>query len=240
MGLRSATSRRPARCCARASLRTRCSNERRRQPSSNGCAADASAREQHANGRERAAVFVARRTARGIGLALAWHGAGFTGSGEVHLASVAAIELRDAGEIRVLTASTEIGQGTKTIFPQLAAEQLGVPTMTVTMAPQDTSIVPDSGPTVASRTAMVVGGLIIQAAVKLRAAVEAATGRDFADSFADYAAPHGGLRIDQQFEAYPGVEFDDETYRGDAYPVYGWACAVAEVEVDLDSGEVPC
>ena len=53
-----------------------------------------------------------------------------------------------------------------------------------------------------------------------------------------YAREHGGLRIDQQFEAYPNVEFDDKTYRGDAYPVYGWACAVAEVEVDLDSGEV--
>ena len=192
------------------------------------------------SGGSRAAVLssAAGRTARGIGLALAWHGAGFTGSGEVHLASVASIELTDAGEIRVLTGSTEMGQGTKTIFPQLAAEQLGVPDETVTMAPQDTSIVPDSGPTVASRTAMVVGGLIIQAAVRLRAAVEAATGRDFADSYADYAAAHGGLRIDQQFEAYPNVEFDDETYRGDAYPVYGWACAVAEVEVDLDSGEV--
>ena len=32
-------------------------------------------------------------TARGIGLALAWHGAGFTGSGEVKLASVVSIEL---------------------------------------------------------------------------------------------------------------------------------------------------
>ena len=58
-------------------------------------------------------------------------------------------------DIAVLTASTEMGQGTKTIFPQLCAEQLGVAETSVDMAPQDTSIVPDSGPTVASRTAMV-------------------------------------------------------------------------------------
>ena len=178
------------------------------------------------------------RSARGIGLAMAWHGAGFTGSGEVKLASVASLELTSEGEIRVLTASTEMGQGTKTIFPQIAAEQLGIAPEQVTMAPQDTSIVPDSGPTVASRTAMVVGGLVIAAAARMREKVEAATGRPFAESYAEYARQNGGLRIDQQFEPYPNVSFDDETYRGDAYPCYGWAAAVAEVDVDLDTGEV--
>jgi CO/xanthine dehydrogenase Mo-binding subunit len=176
--------------------------------------------------------------AHGIGLALAWHGAGFTGSGEVKLASVASVELTDDARIRVLTASTEMGQGTKTIFPQVAAERLGVAYDDVEMAPQDTSIVPDSGPTVASRTAMVVGGLVIKAAERLRAQVEETTGQPFAKSYADYAREHGGLRIDQRFEPYPNVKFDDETYRGDAYPCYGWAAAVAEVEVDLDTGEV--
>jgi CO/xanthine dehydrogenase Mo-binding subunit len=178
------------------------------------------------------------RTARGIGLALAWHGAGFTGSGEVHLASVVSVELTSDGEIRVLTGSTEMGQGTKTIFPQLAAEQLGVPVDAITMAPQDTSIVPDSGPTVASRTAMVVGGLVMQASAKLRSTIVKSTGKTFSESYLDYVREHGGVRIDQQFEPYPGVQFDDETYRGDAYPAYGWAAAVAEVHVDLDTGEV--
>ena len=46
-------------------------------------------------------------------------------------------------------------------------------------------------------------------------------------------------RIDERFQPYPGTEpFDDRTYTGDAYPAYGWAAAVAEVEVDLDTGEV--
>ncbi len=177
------------------------------------------------------------QTAHGIGMALAWHGAGFTGSGEVKLASVASLELTADGRIRVLTASTEMGQGTKTIFPQLAAEHLGVDESDVEMAPQDTSIVPDSGPTVASRTAMVVGGLVIQAAARMRAQVEEATGKPFAVAYVEYARQSGGLRIDQQFEPYPNVDFDDETYRGDAYPAYGWASAVAEVDVDLDTGE---
>jgi CO/xanthine dehydrogenase Mo-binding subunit len=181
------------------------------------------------------------RTAPGIGLALAWHGAGFTGSGEVHLASVASLEVEADGRIRILTASTEMGQGTKTIFPQLVGETLGVDPDAVEIAPQDTAFVPDSGPTVASRTAMVVGGLLIKAAGRLRAEVEAspeAAGRPFAEAYREWAAAHGPQRVDERFEPYPGVEFDDETYVGDAYPAFGWAACVAEVDVDLDTGEV--
>jgi CO/xanthine dehydrogenase Mo-binding subunit len=174
------------------------------------------------------------RTATGIGLALAWHGAGFTGSGEVKLASVASLELTDDGRIRILTASTEMGQGTKTIFPQLVADTLGVEYAEVEMAPQDTSIVPDSGPTVASRTAMVVGGLLIRAAERMRARVEEATGRAFADAYREA----GPMRVDEQFAPYPGEPFDDETYRGDAYPAFGWAACVVRLDVDLDTGEV--
>jgi len=174
------------------------------------------------------------RVATGIGLALAWHGAGFTGSGEVRLASVASLELTDDGRIRILTASTEMGQGTKTIFPQIVADALGVEYDEVEIAPQDTSIVPDSGPTVASRTAMVVGGLLIKAADRLRARVEDATGRPFRESYREA----GPMRVDEQFVPYPGEPFDDKTYRGDAYPAFGWAACVVKVDVDLDTGEV--
>ena len=178
------------------------------------------------------------RTARGVGLALAWHGAGFTGSGEARMGSVVSVELTAEGVVRILTASTEMGQGTKTIFPQLAAAELGLDVDDVEIAPQDTAIVPDSGPTVASRTAMVVGGMVIQATRRLRDEVEARTGRPFAESYRDDARTHGATRIDQAFEPYPGVGFDDATYTGDAYPAFGWAAAVAEVEVDLDTCEV--
>jgi CO/xanthine dehydrogenase Mo-binding subunit len=131
-----------------------------------------------------------------------------------------------------------MGQGTKTIFPQLVGEALGIPDADVELADQDTAYVPDSGPTVASRTAMVVGGLLIKAAWRLREQVEAATGGAFADTAAAYASEHGATRIDQKFEPYPGVGFDDATYLGDAYPAFGWAAAVATVTVDLDTAEV--
>ncbi len=187
---------------------------------------------------DRAAREPGTRTARGIGLALAWHGAGFTGSGEEKMGSIASLERTDDGRIRILTASTEMGQGTKTIFPQLVAAELGVDVDDVEMAPQDTAFVPDSGPTVASRTAMVVGGLLIEAARRLKAEVEGRTGRAFGLSWRDDARAHGYQRIDERFTPYAGRTFDDATYSGDAYPTFGWAAAVAEVEVDLDTAEV--
>ena len=187
---------------------------------------------------ERVARAPGARTARGIGLALAWHGAGFTGSGEEKMGSIASLERTGDGRIRILTASTEMGQGTKTIFPQLVAAELGIDVDDVEMAPQDTSFVPDSGPTVASRTAMVVGGLLIEAARRLKAEVEERTGRPFGLSWRDDAREHGDVRIDERFTPYAGRTFDDATYTGDAYPTFGWAAAVAEVEVDLDTAEV--
>jgi CO/xanthine dehydrogenase Mo-binding subunit len=178
------------------------------------------------------------RTASGVGLALGWHGAGFTGSGEKTLASVAGIELTADARIRILTAQTEIGQGAATVLPQIAAEALGVGPEAVEPAPLDTALVPNSGPTVASRTTMVVGGLVAEAAGKLRAQVEERTGRPFAESWRGDVAANGPTRIDVRFEGYPGIEWDQEHYRGDAYPAYSWAAAVAFVDVDLDTGQV--
>jgi CO/xanthine dehydrogenase Mo-binding subunit len=81
---------------------------------------------------------------------------------------------------------------------------------------------------------MVVGGLLIRAAERLRARVEEESGRPFADAYRDA----GPIRIDERFVPYPGEPFDDKTYRGDAYPAFGWAAAVVRVEVDLDTCEV--
>ena len=178
------------------------------------------------------------RSASGIGLALGWHGAAFTGGGEARLASVATVELTQGARIRVLAATTEMGQGSRTVLGQIVARALGVEPDAVDVAPQDTSVVPDSGPTVASRTTMVVGGLLATAAAHLRADVEAATRAPFAESYEAFAAGHGPLRATEQFHGFPGIEWSDETYLGDAYPAYSWACAVAAVDVDLDTGAV--
>ena len=69
-------------------------------------------------------------------------------------------------------AQIEFGQGTHTILAQLAAEGLAMPVEWVVVEEPDTVVAPNSGPTVASRTAAIVGGLLISAGRRLRAEVE--------------------------------------------------------------------
>src|SRR3984893_16409536 len=107
-------------------------------------------------------------TRKGMGIAAFLHGAGFTGSGERYLSSVVGVEGCADGSVRVLVSSTEFGQGTKTVLSQIAAEALGLPYENVSVAQPDTLEVPDSGPTVASRTVMVVGKLVQSAALGIR------------------------------------------------------------------------
>src|SRR5580658_5669081 len=104
---------------------------------------------------------------RGIGFASFFHGAGFTGSGERRLNSLVAIELTPEGQPRLLVSSTEFGQGTNTILCQVAAQALNLPYEEVLIAQPDTHRVPNSGPTVASRTAMIVGKLVERASEQL-------------------------------------------------------------------------
>jgi len=160
---------------------------------------------------------------RGRGLSLVFHGSGFTGSGEKKLQGTIGFEALVDGTFRILTASTEIGQGTKTIFCQLAAEALGVGIDRVFLAPQDTSLVPDSGPTVASRTAMIVGRLVQEAAIEIK------------DRLKRERAP---LRVQKSYVQPDTLRWDETTYKGDAYPIYAWACTIADVDVDMTTGEV--
>ena len=169
-------------------------------------------------------------TNRGIGVALFYHGSGFTGSGELKLASRAAVECTEHG-VRLLVSSTEIGQGTRTMHAQIVADAMGIPYEQVDVAPIDTTIVPDSGPTVASRTCMVVGKILERAAIELKEKLEGT-------SPADYFARHGALRVEKQHEPPDWLKWDEDRYRGDAYVTYAWACDVAEVEIDRDTFEV--
>ncbi|HEX8335076.1 MAG TPA: xanthine dehydrogenase family protein molybdopterin-binding subunit, partial [Pyrinomonadaceae bacterium] len=114
------------------------------------------------------------RVKRGIGFAAFMHGAGFTGSGEKYLQSIVGCEATEDGRLRVLSASTEIGQGTKTVFAQIAADALGLDYDSVEVVQPDTADVPNSGPTVASRTTMIVGKLVEAAALQLKETLKGA------------------------------------------------------------------
>jgi CO/xanthine dehydrogenase Mo-binding subunit len=176
---------------------------------------------------------------KGIGFASFFHGGGFTGSGEKTLASIVGIDATERGTVRVLAASTEIGQGTNTIFAQIAADALGISYDTVEVAQPDTRLVPNSGPTVASRTVMVVGKLVESAAEGLKQTLvqsgmlkEKYGDAEFREACKAYIRKYGELKSYSEYKQPPGINWDDQKYRGDAYGAYAWAVYVAEVSVD--------
>jgi CO/xanthine dehydrogenase Mo-binding subunit len=175
---------------------------------------------------------------RGMGIAAFYHGSGFTGSGERYLNSLAGVDVID-DKVRVLVSSTEFGQGTNTVLTQIAAESIGLDYEDVVMAPPDTGIVPNSGPTVASRTSMVVGRLIERACRQLVAQLQ--DHADLPQSFAPsaffracdrYRAKNGEVVSMCRYEAPPNIFWDDQKYRGEAYPAYAWSIHVAQVAMD--------
>lgn len=179
---------------------------------------------------------------RGVGFATFMHGAGFTGSGERRLNSLVHIDILPGGRPQLLVSSTEFGQGTNTVLCQAAADALQLPYEQILIAQPDTQVVPNSGPTVASRTAMIVGKLLERAGRQLLATLRdhthlptPHTPEDFQQAAQSYLTEHGALRSSVRYEPVKPIHWDDDLYRGDAYPAYAWAVYVAEVAVDLNT-----
>ena len=182
---------------------------------------------------------------KGIGIAAFLHGAGFTGSGERYLGSVVGVEACADGSLRILVSSTEFGQGTNTVLCQIVAEALALKYEDVAIAQPDTQEVPNSGPTVASRTVMVVGKLVQSAALGIKKTLSASgmlgdsySPEEFRAACRAYVAKHGKFRSLAQYEQPGDIVWDEEKYRGSAYAAYAWAVYVAEVNVDLTTYNV--
>ena len=152
------------------------------------------------------------RYRKGIGLSMFFHGCGFTGSGERDLIkAVARIRKNTDETVEILTSNTDMGQGLKTTFCKIVADTLGIPYEQVYIDNPDTDLVPDSGPTAASRSLMVVGGLLQKAARRLK----------------DDWRPGEEQLIEERFvEPDFIIPFSLDKFKGDAYPTYSWAVNV--------------
>jgi len=158
----------------------------------------------------------------GIGFACFFHGCGFTGSGESELirARVRLKKYQD-NTVEIFVSSTEIGQGSLTTLRKIVARTLEVPIETVKHTYPDTDECPDSGPTVASRTVMIVGRLLHEAALEMKRRWD----EDTFDVFRVFRFPEH-------------LAWDNKTFRGNAYPEYAWGGNVVSVEVDPLTFEV--
>ena len=162
------------------------------------------------------------RFRRGIGMSMYFHGAGFTGSGERDIIKAVCRLLKRAdGTVEILAANGEIGQGLRTTFPKIVANELGLPLDKVFYDHPDTARVPDSGPTVASRSLMIVGELLRRCAVRLK------------EEWRD-----GEEQVVEEHFREPDfmIPFYLDKFQGDAYPTYAWGVNAIEVEVDTYTG----
>ena len=158
----------------------------------------------------------------GIGFSMFLHGCGFTGNGEQILKSVARLKKRKDNKVEILISNVEMGQGPQTTLRKVVAEVLDIPYEDVIYDNPDTDKVPDTGPTVASRTAMIVGGLLYRAA------------RELKEKWADGEE----IIVEKKYRHPEYIKWNQEKFKGDAYPEYSWGANVIEVEVDPITYEI--
>lgn len=157
------------------------------------------------------------RFKKGIGISLFLHGCGFTGSGERdHIKSMVKIVKDKQDKVEILVSNTEIGQGLKTTLSKIVAKVLNISINDIILAYPDTDRVPNSGPTVASRSLMIVGRLLEKASIRLKAQWQS-----------------GVEQVVEEHYVHPNlITWDEKKFTGDAYPTYSWGVNIIEVEID--------
>jgi CO/xanthine dehydrogenase Mo-binding subunit len=196
----------------------------------------------------------------GRGISTIYYGVGLGVGGEYLARTGATVQVNHDGSVVFAVGTTEMGQGMKTVLAQIVAEALGVPFARVEMLPTDTTRVPDSGPTVASRATTMSGNALLHAAGQLRERMGAVAaellrrtlpqislhnGQVFADgapttmSFAQLVHECAVRRVPLSAQGWHHprqLSYDWQTGQGDAYVVFSFATNIAEVVVDERTG----
>ncbi|MCJ7819034.1 MAG: molybdopterin-dependent oxidoreductase, partial [Syntrophales bacterium] len=197
---------------------------------------------------------------RGVGIGMGWYRTSIGTNGDGCGANV---YVHEDGSVLLYSGITEMGQGAFTVLPQICAEELGVSMEDVRLVKPDTDQVPESGPTVGSRSTTLMGNAIIMAARQVKASIlEMASEMllvpverietknrlvyDREDptkslAFKEVAArcmAMGKRLIGQGWWTPPASSLDPETGQGNPYFVYTYSTHMAEVLVDVETGEV--
>lgn len=205
-----------------------------------------------------AASLAGRR--RGIGLACSYRGVSLGAEGTDAAGTI--VSVQTDGSVIVSSGITDMGQGAQTQMSQIAAEVLGIGMERVQFLNTNTSRVPDSGPTVASRGTIMGGSAAKRAAEIVRSTLlevgahmtgvtidslalrgsylVTADGNRLA-SFSELAAEcfrRGKPMYGFGWFQSPKTSWNEEQGRGEAYFTFVYGANIAEVEVDLETGKV--
>ena len=160
----------------------------------------------------------------GVGMACGFKNVGFSFGAPEHC--WATIELHGASEIeRVVLhhAGAEVGQGSHTVFTQMAAEAVGVPIEKVELIVSDTAQTDNSGSVSASRMTFMSGNAI-------RGAAEAALEK--------WRAEERPAIASYKYRPPRTTPMDPQTGKSEANFAYGYVAQAVSVEVDMETGHV--
>ncbi len=172
---------------------------------------------------------------RGIGIATAYKNVAYSFGFDDKATAIADLSLDRDGSIEravIRIGASDVGQGARTVLPQIAADALGIDISRVEMAELDTSCVPSAGSSSASRQTYMSGNAVVgacrEALRKRQEMLQSGTGERHIQ--AEYTFHSRSF--------HPTTNFDPGTGLCDPHVLYGFCTQVAEVEVDTETGEV--
>lgn len=172
--------------------------------------------------------------------------------------SYSTVRLLADGSVVLLAGSSDMGQGARTVFAQIAATELGVPMDRITVVMGDTDVVPYDQQTSASRSTVLMGNAILQACAEIQAHIRAMAARVFGLDESVITVERGVVRLPGRevpivdvltpgLGKLGGEVIGNGESRKDAEPdhplsgsaaFYEFNCTAVEVTVDTDTGEV--
>lgn len=200
---------------------------------------------------------------RGLGISTIFYGVGL-GAGGKHMAKTNAfLQIAGDASIQIAVGTTELGQGMRTVLAQIVSEALGLPLDRIAWLDTDTSRVPDSGPTVASRATTMSGNALLDACRQARETILScaatlmpgdaapqtlciergsvrAAGKEHAIPLDEVIAACHREKYRMAFHGFSSVQgtsWNPEKGSGDPYVVYAYATNAVQVQVDSRTGE---
>jgi CO/xanthine dehydrogenase Mo-binding subunit len=172
--------------------------------------------------------------------------------------SYSTVRLLADGSVIVYAATSDMGQGARTIFAQIAAQELGAPIEWVTVVMGDTAVVPYDQQTSASRSSVLMGNAVLAACRDVQSKLRGMAARLEGVDEARLAIEMGEVRLGDRTWPVRDVlvrglgrlggevigvgemrkEAEPSHPLGGTAAFFEFNCTAVEVEVDRETGDV--
>jgi CO/xanthine dehydrogenase Mo-binding subunit len=172
--------------------------------------------------------------------------------------STAIVRLHYDGSASILSGTSDMGQGARTVLAQVASQSLGIPIDRIALVMGDTAVAPFDSSTSASRSTVFMGNAVLKACDQIKARLKQMAAPLFGVDERDVIVDEGSVRTSAERLSYAevlkrhfgpprgeviGVGEERNAFNPD-HPLGGspafWElmCAAAEVSVDPETGAV--